>query len=843
MSERPSHSLAAPQEGLLEHYSAAPGVFDELAGFPGQLRLHWQPLMGALERLGRHELASRWESARRMLRAHGVTYNTYGDPQGLDRPWDLDLVPLVLGADEWARLEAGLVQRARLFNVILADIYSGSQRLLRDGFLPPEIIYDNPGFLRACRGVPVKSQVYVHLLACDLGRSPDGQWWVLADRTQSPSGTGYAWENRTVISRVLPREIRDAKVQRLGGFFRRQREMLLRLAPPGRHHPNVVLLTPGPHNDAYFEHAYLARHLGFTLVEGADLTVRNRRVFVRTVEGLQPVELIVRRVNDAACDPLELGGGSFLGVPGLVEACRAGNVTVANALGAGLLESPALLAFLPGLCRHLLAEELLLPSVATWWCGQAEPQRYVLEHIDKLLLKAAFVSAGPTPLPEPPQGRARSAEPHARLIELLQASPGRFVGQERVKLSQVPVWTEGRLSSRALVLRAFVASDGESFAVLPGGLARVSKNSQHLARAMQSGDGSKDTWILGNAPARPEPVQPPRESAQAERLPAGVPSRAADHLFWLGRYTERLAQLLRLIRCILGRASEENSSDGPLDLKELAELTAYLGVSPSGPDEKIKSGEFSDRLLRLVYRSEEGGGVRELLGRIRFIAANVRDRFSADMWRILGRLEADGRARPGRLPLASATTLIHQLVLDLAAFEGMEMENMTRGSGWRFLDLGRRLERGLTILRLLAAAAKVRSHSAAILEPVLEIADSVMTYRRLHFTAPAWSGVLQLLLRDETNPRSLAFQLVALGEHIRLMAAELKTAVPALEQTLISSLADELRTADFHQLAAQRTQGVDRRLSEVLNGWASNLSTFSDEVTRRYFSLTAPRVS
>src|SRR6266566_3264371 len=401
---------SAPEEGVTAwnlNYSAGSGVYDEMNEAPGISRPHWRPLIETLEQLGRHELQSRWENGRRIIREHGVSYSIYGDPEGMDRPWGLDLVPLLITGEEWARIEAGLVQRSRLFNLILADIYAGSQRLLRDGFLAPELVYANPGFLRACRGIQLGSGVYLHLHACDLGRSPDGQWWVLSDRTQAPSGAGYAWENRTVVSRILPEQLRDCNVQRLGGFFRQQREMLFKLAPAGRNQPSIVLLTPGPQHETYFEHAYLARHLGFPLIEGADLTVRDRRVFLKTIEGLQPVDVILRRVDDSFCDPLELRSDSFLGVSGLIEATRAGNVTLANALGAGLMESPAFLAFLPSLCRHVLGEELLLPSIATWWCGQAEELRYVIEHLDSLIVKPAF---GAEPLPSftvPRRGKTR----------------------------------------------------------------------------------------------------------------------------------------------------------------------------------------------------------------------------------------------------------------------------------------------------------------------------------------------------------------------------------------------------------------------------------------------------
>jgi uncharacterized circularly permuted ATP-grasp superfamily protein/uncharacterized alpha-E superfamily protein len=845
MSE-PIEQNTKASESLLENYSSAPGIFDEMAESPGTPRPHWRPFIESLQQHGPHELAARWENGRRIIREHGVTYNVYGDPKGMDRPWGLDFVPLLITAGEWARIEAGLIQRSRLLNLILADIYGGSQRLLRDGFLPPELVYANPGFLRPCRGIHVASEVYLHLLACDLGRSPDGQWWVLGDRTQAPSGAGYAWENRTVVSRILPKEIRDCNIERLGSFFRQQREMLFNLAPPGRSHPSIVLLTPGPHNETYFEHAYLARHLGFPLIEGADLAVRDRRVFLKTIEGLQPVDVILRRVDDSFCDPLELRADSFLGVSGLVEATRAGNVTVANALGTGLMESPAILAFLPNLCRHLLGEELLLPCIATWWCGQAEELRYVIEHLDSLILKPAFGVHRPLPFPVSgaAKGRRKATEVRASLIEAIQAAPRDFVAQERVKLSRAPAWVDDHLTARSVVVRAYVANGGDSFAVLPGGLTRVSKNPDDLVVTMQSGGGSKDTWILGNGTtSRPEPAQLMGEPRPADHVSQGVPSRAADHLFWLGRYTERLEQLLRVLQCVLGRVSGEPGGEGSTESNGLAELAANLGLFPPGLKAGSGTGELSERMLHLLYNPDEPGGVRELLKRTRFIASAVRDRFSGDTWRILGRLEADARSRPGRLPLARATALIHNLVLDLAAFNGMEMENMTRGHGWRFLDFGRRLERGLSVLKLLRSAASSKSPPAAVLEPVLEIADSLMTYRRRYFTAPRLAGVLDLLLRDESNPRSLLFQVNLLGDHAAALAVDSKSAAAQLDHERVQSLATAIRSLVPDEPVVQPAEGAAQPLLQLLSTWATDLAGLSDQVTNRYFSHTVGPMS
>ena len=378
---------------MLAHgYAPLSSCRDEMTGENASLRPHWQPFLRALDGLGLGELTRRWEEARHLIRENGVTYNIYGDPRGLDRPWQLDPIPLVFPQAEWQSLEAGLIQRARLLERVLADLY-GPQRVLHEGLLPPELVLAHPGFLRPCHGLePVPCQRHLHLYAADLGRSSDGPMCVLGDRTQAPSGAGYALENRIILTRMLPDVFRDCQVQRLALFFRSLRETLRQLAPSQADNPCVVLLTPGPYNETYFEHAFLARYLGYPLVEGADLTVRDNRVFLKLLGGLQPVDVILRRLDDDFCDPLELRGDSSLGVPGLLQAVRAGQVAVANPLGSGVVETPALLPYLPALCRYLLGEELRLPSVPTWWCGEHTAQTHVLANLHRLVIKKAFPS-------------------------------------------------------------------------------------------------------------------------------------------------------------------------------------------------------------------------------------------------------------------------------------------------------------------------------------------------------------------------------------------------------------------------------------------------------------------
>src|SRR5580692_948402 len=609
---------------LIGDYRQAPGAYDEMCAESGVLRPHWDRYMGSLSSLGAKEMARRWQTARQRIRENGVTYNVYGDPLGMDRPWSLDSIPLLIPPQEWSALEAGLIQRARLLNAILADIY-GPQQLLRGGHLPPALVFANPGFWRPSHGMPAAVQPYLHLLAVDLARSPDGQWWVLSDRTQAPSGAGYALENRTVLAETFPDLFREFQVERLASFFHSFRDTLLNLSPSRRDNPRVVLLTPGPFNETYFEHSYLARYLGFTLVQGEDLTVRDSRVFLQTLDGLKPVDVILRRVDDSFCDPIELRADSFLGVAGLVEAVRAGNVVVANALGSGLIESSAFMPFLPRLSQRLLGERLKLPSVATWWCGQPRPLQYVIDNLDYLVIKPAFPAHGL----EPVFGGKLTGDERSRMIKRLRERPYEFAGKELLDLSTVPVWSQNTLTPRRVVLRVFLAASGDSWVAMPGGLARVSPALDTPVVSMQRGGGSKDTWVLSDGPVDIFTLQRPR--GQMLELNRGevtdLPSRAADHLFWLGRYAERSEHLARVLRCILVRLTGEFGTSGASEWDSLMKLYGCLASPHSRLAEDDPQGhldqwrDLEQEILSLIFEEQRSDSLNSVLNRATRAAA------------------------------------------------------------------------------------------------------------------------------------------------------------------------------------------------------------------------------
>jgi uncharacterized circularly permuted ATP-grasp superfamily protein/uncharacterized alpha-E superfamily protein len=832
---RPSTGPGGPR------YAPLPGFYDEMLAAETP-RPHWQRLLDSIGSLGMIELTRLWQEGRQLVREHGVSYNVHGDPQGLDRPWQLDPVPLVISATEAAALEAGLTQRARLLEKILADVY-GPQHLLARGLIPPELVFGNPSFLRPCHGLSLPGNRYLHFYAVDLGRAPDGSFHVLGDRTQAPSGAGYALENRIVLSRILPEVMRECQVQRLALFFRTFRQKMRDIAPHNRDNPRVVLLTPGPANETYFEHAYLARYLGYTLVEGGDLTVRDNRVYQKLLGGLQPVDVILRRLEDDRCDPLELRGDSLDGLPGLVQAVQAGNVAVANPLGSGWMQSPALLQYLPDLCRHVLGEDLRIPSVPAWWCGQPRGCDHVLAHLERLVIKPAYTALFHDPIFA---GRLSSAE-RAALADAIRARPQDYVGQEQLELSTAPVLVDHRLEPRHMVLRAYLSAGEDSFAVMPGGLTRVTATADSLVVSMQKGGGSKDTWVLASGPVSTfSLLSSPVQGVELTRGGGDLPSRAADNLYWLGRYVERAEGTVRLLRGILIRLTEK---PGLADVPELPHLIralsrqteSFTGFAAGNAEIRFTAPEAE--LTSFVFDPGKPGSLAATLADLDRVAGMVRDRISMDMWRILSNLYPHDPAtpRPASLSLSDVLDLLNRTVLTLAAFGGLAADSMTRGHAWRFLEMGRRLERTAHVLGLLRSTLiTAGKYEGPLLEALLEIADSLMTYRRryLHRLSPA--PVIDLLLADETNPRSVAFQLACLGEQVELLPRNAALAGRTSEERIVLSGLTSLRLADINQLAETDRAGNRPCLEELLDHLAGELPVLSDAITHHYLSHLQP---
>jgi uncharacterized circularly permuted ATP-grasp superfamily protein/uncharacterized alpha-E superfamily protein len=832
------------QPGLVDTYAPLPDCYDEMRTPEGEVRPHWQYLLDALRTLGPAGIEERWGESRRLIRDNGVTYNPHGDPRGMSRPWELDLLPLLIRSDEWAELERGLIQRAELLNLILRDLY-GPRDLVRMELIPAELIDGHPGYLLPCRGVEYAGGRPLIHYAADLTRLPDGRWCVISDRTQTPLGAGYALENRVVLSRVLPSVFRDSHVHRLAGFFRSMRRALTRLAPQHGEEPRVAVLTPGPRNEAYFEHAYLANYLGYTLVQGGDLSVRDGALWLRTLGRLERIDTVLRRLDDFWCDPLELREDSLLGIPGLVQAARLGNVTLANALGSGVLEHPALMAFLPGLCQHLLGEELMLPDIPTWWCGDPQSRARVLDDLDQLVVRPVHPALDATPI----QPGTLKPEARERLVRAIETHPRRYIAQEPVTPATAPALIGRQLEPRPTTLRTFLIAEEEGYAVMPGGLGRVhSATETALPLSGQLGGLGKDVWVLASEPERQETLLPLSEITPAVVQESAVSSRVADNLFWIGRYAERAEGLVRLLRVTIFKYAER--SDYPRSpassscLRALLEaLTHQTQTFPGflGPGAEERLNDPVPELLALISDRSLVGSLPQTLEALGQAAYSVRDRLSADTWRIIGDIEALQASLADHPPrvLSQALDELDPLVTSLVAFSGLTQENMTHNEGWHFLETGRRLERGATtasLLRSTLVPVAGEADETLLIEAVLGVTDSTITYRRRYRGGTRVGALLDLVFQDEGNPRALAYQLAMLGRLVtELPRGDLAIGRTPAEKFALKSLTD-IRLAEINQLIQVDESSQRRaRLAEMLADLNLQLAALSDAITAQYF--------
>jgi uncharacterized circularly permuted ATP-grasp superfamily protein/uncharacterized alpha-E superfamily protein len=820
-------------------YRQPPDGFDEMCSVDGEVRPHWRYLIDSLEAMGTDVLRQRQHDTVRMLRSDGATYNIYGAPDGLNRPWQLDPVPLLISSSEWAGIESGLIQRAELLNLILADLY-GPRTLIRKGLIPADLVYEHPGFLRACIVADAGPLPRLTLYAADLARSRDGTIRIYNDRTQAPSGAGYALENRTVMSRLIPSLFRDSHPHRLATYFRLLRESLAALAPGGHDEPRVVIMTPGPLNETYFEHLYLSNYLDYTLIEGSNLTVRDGRVWLKSVTGLEPVDVILRRIDDHYCDPLELRPDSLLGVAGLLEAVRQGRVAIANPLGSGLLENPGLMAFLPRLAKHFLGQELRLPSVATWWCGQPKECEYVLQNLQRLVLRRIHHGAGIRPVFGDRLNQAELEDWRG----WIRARPQLYVGQEPYNASSAPALQEGILEPRPAVLRSFLVARQDTYVVMPGGLTRVGATPDSRIVSSQAGAVSKDTWVLASEPEQKETLLPqgalPRIHAR-ETLP-GV---AAENLYWMARYTERAETTIRLLRIIHIRRNETLQLVDPVGqesldalLRSLTWLTmTYPGFVGAGSDERLR--DPLPEIMDLVLNRQRTGTLAFNLAAFLNAAYAVRDLVSSDTRRVindigdeLATLEARDRS-----DLQQVQEALDRIITALLAITGAANESMNRDLGWRFLSLGRGIERSLLLIALLRALllkGLSPDSEALVLESALSVEESFTLYRRRYRHRPQIDSALDLLLLDERYARSLAYQIDQVHRHLAALPGQSERPYKT-EMRLMLEASTRLSLADAASLA--KPEDDNRHgLDSLLSGLYRNIGTASDALTESYFT-------
>ncbi len=819
---------------LLTSYHRDPHRYHELLDAQGNVRAPWQRFLAGIEQSDPAQMRARHDFVARQIRENGVTYNVYADAKGTDRPWELDLLPQIIGAEEWHALAAGIAQRAALLDSVLADLY-GPQTLLAEGLLPPELVYGHGNFLWPCQGIKPPGGTFLHIYAADLARAPDGSWWVVADRTQTPSGAGYAVENRQIISRAFPDLFHEMRVQDLSGFIRALQTSLQEHAPVAQGEtPLAVLLTPGRFNETYFEHVYLARLLGVPLVEGQDLTVRADTVYMKTLGGLKRVHAMLRRVDDDFCDPLELRGESALGVPGLLAAARAGRVLIANALGSGVLESPGLLGFLPGICERLRGEKLAIPSVATWWCGESPVLEDALEELHRLVIKGAFPSRRIEPVFGPSLNRMHLSELRSRI----EAQPQFWVAQEMVDLSQAPVWqrtaTQASIVPRAVSMRVYAVATGKGqYQVMPGGLSRVATKAGARIVSMQRGGGSKDTWVLADNTSSADTLRTRLIGARdIVRKDDFLPSRLIENLFWVGRYSERSDDFTRLLRVVLSRYVDTGGRASTPALDAALDACRHVKLIESKAPTRMA-------LIAALTDAEAPYSLTSILNRLLWSAAQVRGRLSQENWRGLMELQRETQSLDAdHFDLGNALELLNRLLMEVSALSGFALDDMTRDDGWRFLMIGRRMERlQFTADVLSCVLHRNASPDAATLEWLLELADSIITYRMRYLSSPQLIPVLDLIICDPANPHALLFQAHEIHRHLLIVDESFGGSMAPEFAALEASLAAcDLSVLEPSLLGERGRVDAVEGFANMLSNIAAAARRASDALALRHFA-------
>lgn len=833
------------QENLFAHYLSDHYSYNELLGEDGHLRPQWQTFFQSFAALGAEEIPGRQQDVARFLRENGVTYNIYGDPAGINRPWNLDLIPFLISKPEWYTIESGLRQRAELFNHLLKDIY-GERRLIRNGLLPMELVYQHTGFLRQCAGIRLPGKRPLVLYSADMARSPDGKIWILSDRTQAPSGSGYALENRMAMARMVPELFDGFKVRRLSSYFNALRRALMDMSPTPNPDPRIVILTPGPENETYFEHAYLSSYLGFTLAQGDDLMVKDNYVFLKTISGLEKVDVILRRVDDVFCDPLELLESSQLGVPGLLQAVRHGHVSIANPLGSSILESPGLVPFLKGIAKYFLGEELIMPSIATWWCGQPKELDYVLEHLPTLVIKRIYRDAKGHSARD---GSALSKQELADLTARIKAQPHLYVGQEKVNISSTPSLINGKIEPRRALFRSFAVSKDDGYAVMTGGLTRTAQEKGNFIISNQLGGISKDTWIIspdaGNNFDIQKEMTPPASAATRGKTDI-ITSHIAENLFWVGRYAERVLGNARFQRTVMQFIAEGDRMMIDADGRSSHHLLMALGkctyTDPlfdavnSGPGEPPPLTE----MRALLMETARPGSLSHNFAQFKQAVYAVRDHWSTDTWRVVREMEErfqdPGAAHAGSNRMLK---LLDNIITAMVAFIGLNRESISREQGWILLDAGRKIEQSLLLINMLQNTLVANLDEQAnynLAEALLKSHECLVNYRykyRAHLQLPL---VLDLMLLDPHNPRSLVYQLDRLKAYLsQLPKTGTDNALTEHERLILEahtllklSSKEDLSVPDAGE---ERYEHLDRFLAKMRD----LLTTLQAVVSRTYF--------
>ncbi|WP_193771010.1 circularly permuted type 2 ATP-grasp protein [Candidatus Magnetaquicoccus inordinatus] len=835
--------IASSRWQLLRDYTPPPG-YDEILLANGEVRPDWSMLLNHLNQLGEQRLESLRQQARHLLRENGLTFNLFQSENGDSRAWDLDLLPLLLAEQEWLNLEQGLKQRHRVLEMLLADLY-GKQETLRHGIIPPTLLFSDPGYLRACHGLPHPRGALLPWWAVDLVRTPQGSFQVVGDLLQTPSGAGYALENRQILFRLLRQPLNENRVRLLLPFFSALRTHLNDASPLLKEDPQIVLLTPGPGEKIYFEHAFLANYLGLTLVQGEDLTVRTGRLHIKTLDGLHPVDVVWRMLNDLQCDPLELNESGFLGVAGLVQAVQGERAAVINHPGAAVLENRALLGYFPAICQHFLGESPRLAVTSTRWCGDPVARAEILDTPEQWLLQHRSHPSRPTINP-----RTLTRE---QLQKEIQNYPHEWIATPPIVPSTLPVMTAMGVRPGHVILRTFATAGRLGVEVMPGGLARMITEPEQIHTFDDPSGITKDVWVISHNQVVTRTNRMPMERLSEPSIFSGdISSRMAENLFWAGRYAERGEYTLRLLRMLLllprpeGNEQGENAELDAMRLlySALTQVTASEpGFTGEGAEQRFCNPE--EEFRSLIVAQDRPGSLYSSIRALLLAAHRVRERLSNDTWRVLNQLMALHQSLGRHKLTADMVGEMESLITAFAALAGLAQENMTRGLGWRFLDLGRRVERAIYQVELLRATL-IRPLSAEgerfLLDALLSISDSSITYRRRYRTHLAIKPFLELILLDETNPRSLASQLALMNEHVAALPYRRPTPP---HRTPCGRIAMEsfsaLRMAEPDLLGMVGEAGEYSNLAALLERFQGLLPLFSLELAHTFFQHSSSR--
>jgi uncharacterized circularly permuted ATP-grasp superfamily protein/uncharacterized alpha-E superfamily protein len=827
-----THTSVKPKTDAEQfQYTSPINEVDEAYTAEGVIRPHWEYLLNSLQALGAEAIEERQKKVRRILRDDGATYKIYDEPDA-NQTWQLNPIPLLIDSEEWSTTETALIERAELFNALLGDIY-GERKLIKQGVIPPELLFSHSGFLRPCDRVKLNGNHQVILHGVDLVRGPDGKMKVMSDRTQAPSGAGYALENRTVMNRVFPSLFRDSHVHRLSLFFSRLRQKLQELNPNGGI-ARIVVLTPGAYNETYFEHAYLANYLGFQLVQGSDLSVRNGYVWMKALDGLKRVDVILRRVDDNYCDPVELKGSSRLGVPGLLDVARRGHVAIANPLGSSVLENPALLRYLPEISQALLGRDLLMPSVKTWWCGNVDDLEYVCSHLKSLLIKPTYRKPGLYEV----YGAELDDTKLQAWQNRLRKNPYQYVAQEFIPSAKTPTWHQGKIQPRASILRTFSVASETSYAVLPGGLTRVNLDVDKNIISNQGGSVSKDTWVIASEPEKKISLRSAEINASQDSA-SELPSRVVENLFWMGRYAERAEAALRLLRTVFIQRNKTEILPDDVSRTLLSAVTHVTSTYPgfATQDTALFENPEVEMISIIVDPLRVGSIANNVIAMIKS-AEQVKEQLSGDTQRVINNMgdeldELERTLKPGSL--SAPEEALARLVTTLLALAGLVNESMIRGNGWHFMEMGRRIERALQIISCVRSLLTQKfddMEQEILVESALLCGEALINYRRRYQNGINIENALEMIMLNSHNPRSLVYQLAQLEMHFSELPGNKQTLTA--ESKLLLEATTALKLCDIHELS-NTDMPIRQDLDQLLARLQYLLVSSAKAIGQRYF--------